>query len=150
MVPEMSTWESLEYVTGTSGIIPVNMLLYMVKGVCRCDLVKDPEMGDYPKLSGRVQCGHKGPYQREAGEPVRGEVLRGSRGRGEGKRSWEGDGGEGKGGGYRKMFHARLLALMMQEGAGGQGKQTASRSLKRQENRSSLRAFRRSTFLPTP
>lgn len=52
----MSMSESLEY-------------LKQQKELCRCDLVKDSEMGDYPRIYGWVQCNHVDLHKREAGGP---------------------------------------------------------------------------------
>lgn len=64
--PKISTSESLE---------PVNMLLYMPKGIHRCDYVKDLRWEYYPKLAGWAQCNHRSLKVGGSGVKVRkGEV----------------------------------------------------------------------------
>ena len=43
------------------------MTFHGQKEFCRCELVKDLEVGDDPWLSGWLQCHHCGPYAREVG-----------------------------------------------------------------------------------
>lgn len=48
-------------------LIPSTCKYYLTrqKGLCRCNHVKDFELGDYPGWSEWVQCNHKGPHKRE-------------------------------------------------------------------------------------
>lgn len=49
-----------------------NYVIYIVNGLCRCDLIKDLKMGEYSAFFRRVQSNHKSSHKKKAGQSERG------------------------------------------------------------------------------